>query len=494
MRNTISHGSADQMLDAFEQRIAILEDDQNLEVDSATAVQASRRSGFARGTADQMLDAFERKIDDLEDRDVNSSTSVQASIRRNKKHVEVISDAPVSSDYISTLVDAVNNELEDLNVFDSWTWDEEKDSMVLTTILDNDVQEYTIPKEDLKFNEAGLDRDVEYIMNAITSEDDPGDVTSCTSVQASSKAVSIPDHATDTYYKDVGGEFGEIDAIYSLEDIMIMWNSECNSDPTMSQYASFNDWWQDTKQWMKPSSKPAGEADDEMFTDNDGVFGNPGDIISKRDMRAYYEENCDSDPSLMDYNSFEDWWSDTESYLTTVESATSSDKWPNIEVGDIIRFIDDPYYGTPKEKDTVEVTKIHPDGRLSGVGTSSGSSYPYLNPDMWEVYRKHSDRSTENHLTSVETSTNAESSDDFAYDWEINGTFEKVASKQVPDSDGFYTDYTMYRDLQTGEYVFVFGDNDYYSPEDGDYDYECETEDEAYEWFDSYTGFDDEDV
>ena len=52
----------------------------------------------------------------------------------------------------------------------------------------------------------------------------------------------------------------------------------------------------------------------------------------------------------------------------------------------------------------------------------------------------------------------------------------------------------MYRNKETGEYVFVFGDNDYYSPEDGDYDYECETEDEAYEWFDSYTGFDDGDV
>lgn len=346
MRNTISHGSADQMLDAFEQRIAILEDDQNLEVDSATTVQASRRSGFARGTADQMLDAFERKIDDLEDRDVNSSTSVQASIRRNKKHVEVISDAPASSDYIPTLVDAVNNELEDLNVFDSWTWDEEKDSMVLTTILDNDVQEYTIPKEDLKFNEAGLDRDVEYIMNAITSEDEPGDVTSCTAVQASSKAVSIPDHATDTYYKDVGGGFGEIDAIYSLEDIMIMWNSECDSDPCMEEYDSFKDWWKDTRT-------------------NFVRLHNAEDI-----------EEC----------------------------------------------------------------------------------------------------------TSVTAS-----------DYEEDSIYEKIESKQVPDYDGFYTDYTMYRNKETGEYVFVFGDNDLYSPEDSEHDYECETEDEAYEWFDSYTGFDDED-
>lgn len=309
MRNTISHGSADQMLDAFEQRIAILEDDQNLEVDS--------------------------------------STSVQASIRRNKKHVEVISDAPASSDYISTLVDAVNNRLEDLNIFDSWTWDEEEDAIVLTTILDKDVEEYTIPKEDLKFNEAGLDRDVEYILDALPLEELSEDVTSCTAVQASSKAVSIPDHATDTYYKDVGGGFGEIDAIYSLEDIMIMWNSECDSDPCMEEYDSFNDWWKDTRTNF---------------------------------VRLYYAAD--------------------------IEECTA-------------------------------VT---------------------------------------------------------ASDYEEDSIYEKVASKQVPDYDGFYTDYTMYRNKETGEYVFVFGDNDLYSPEDSDHDYECETEDEAYEWFDSYTGFDDEDV
>ncbi len=346
MRNTISHGSADQMLDAFEQRIAILEDDQNLEVDSATAVQASRRSGFARGTADQMLDAFERKISDLEDTDVDSSTDVQASIRRNKGHVEVDSDAAASSDYIPMLVDAVNNELEDLDIFDSWTWEEEKDAIVLTTILGNDVHEYTIPNEDLELNEDGIDRDVEYIMSAITSEDESEGVTSSTAVQASSKAVSIPDYAKDTYYKDVGGGFGENDAIYSLEDIMIMWNSECDNDPCMEEYDSFEDWWEDTR------------------------------------------TNC-----LVDY---------------------------------------DP-------EDIEECTSVT------------------------------------------------------ASDHEEDSIYEKIASKQVPDWDGFYTDYTMYRNVETGEYVFVFGDNDIYSPEDSDHDYECETEDEAYEWFDSYTGFDDDD-
>lgn len=95
--------------------------------------------------------------------------------------------------------------------------------------------------------------------------------------------------------------------------------------------------------------------------------------------------------------------------------------------------------------------------------------------------------------------------------------FFEVESKQVNDSDGWRTDYTMYMEVvcptsdwfnflksdraKKGDipeewinrYVFVFGDNDVYGPEDGDFDYECETEEEAYEWFNNYNGFEDND-
>ena len=54
------------------------------------------------------------------------------------------------------------------------------------------------------------------------------------------------------------------------------------------------------------------------------------------------------------------------------------------------------------------------------------------------------------------------------------------------------TDYTMYMNINTGEYVFILGDKDIYTPEDGNFDWECETEEEAREWFDSYTGFEDD--
>lgn len=68
-----------------------------------------------------------------------------------------------------------------------------------------------------------------------------------------------------------------------------------------------------------------------------------------------------------------------------------------------------------------------------------------------------------------------------------------IKSKQVEDSDGFMTDYTMYYDTENDRYVFVFGDNEVYKPEDEDFDYECETEEQANEWFDSYDGFAEDD-
>lgn len=81
--------------------------------------------------------------------------------------------------------------------------------------------------------------------------------------------------------------------------------------------------------------------------------------------------------------------------------------------------------------------------------------------------------------------------------YDEDSKFEEIASKQVPDSDGFYTDYTWYENLipedYESRYVFVFGDKDRYRPEDENYDFETDDENEAQDWFDSYNGFDDED-
>lgn len=67
----------------------------------------------------------------------------------------------------------------------------------------------------------------------------------------------------------------------------------------------------------------------------------------------------------------------------------------------------------------------------------------------------------------------------------------KVASKPVRDYDGFITEYTMWYNEFEDKYVFVFGDSDIYYPENADWDWECESNEEATEWYNDYEGFED---
>ena len=71
--------------------------------------------------------------------------------------------------------------------------------------------------------------------------------------------------------------------------------------------------------------------------------------------------------------------------------------------------------------------------------------------------------------------------------------FEEISSKSVRDSDGFTTDYTLYKDLDNNRYVCVFGDKEMYKPEDENFDFISDYEEEAKEWFNEYNGFEDDD-
>lgn len=71
-------------------------------------------------------------------------------------------------------------------------------------------------------------------------------------------------------------------------------------------------------------------------------------------------------------------------------------------------------------------------------------------------------------------------------DEEDLGSWKLLGSKQVLDTDGFWTDYTLWVNNETGTYVCIFGDNDIYTPETASPDFETESEFEAYEWFEDY--------
>lgn len=70
-------------------------------------------------------------------------------------------------------------------------------------------------------------------------------------------------------------------------------------------------------------------------------------------------------------------------------------------------------------------------------------------------------------------------------------TYEEIDSKEVMDSDGFYTEYTLYTNGEN--FVCIFGDRDLYTPEDTEPDFETENEKEAREWFANYRGFEEDD-
>jgi len=86
-----------------------------------------------------------------------------------------------------------------------------------------------------------------------------------------------------------------------------------------------------------------------------------------------------------------------------------------------------------------------------------------------------------------------------AYDW--NGIdvhesnyddWEEVAHKTVPDADGFLTDYTMYKKKDEDLWICMFGDPDLYPPDEDYADWTADSAESAWEWFDSYTGFDED--
>lgn len=64
--------------------------------------------------------------------------------------------------------------------------------------------------------------------------------------------------------------------------------------------------------------------------------------------------------------------------------------------------------------------------------------------------------------------------------------------KHVRDSDGMLTDYALYTTEDEDKYICMFGDVDAYPPDEMYADAEFDTEEEALEWFEDYTGPGDE--
>ena len=70
--------------------------------------------------------------------------------------------------------------------------------------------------------------------------------------------------------------------------------------------------------------------------------------------------------------------------------------------------------------------------------------------------------------------------------------WKELACKCVTDSDGFLTEYTLYQKAKENYYICIFGDKEIYTPENEEPDYSTNNRSEAFDWFNSYDGFEDE--
>lgn len=78
-------------------------------------------------------------------------------------------------------------------------------------------------------------------------------------------------------------------------------------------------------------------------------------------------------------------------------------------------------------------------------------------------------------------------SNEYLAEWEILDT------KSVPNTDGFYTDYTLYKKQDEELYICMFGDREYNDPDEDYADFITEDSEEAYDWFYDYNGFENDD-
>ena len=88
------------------------------------------------------------------------------------------------------------------------------------------------------------------------------------------------------------------------------------------------------------------------------------------------------------------------------------------------------------------------------------------------------------HLDNIRDSLN-ESFDSFVgVDWKL------IDQKEVPDADGFLTEYSWYSNGDL--HIFMFGDSELYPPDPAYADWEADSQEAAQEWFDNYHGFEED--
>ena len=165
-------------------------------------------------------------------------------------------------------------------------------------------------------------------------------------------------------------------------------------------------------------------------------------------------------------------------------------------------YSDDKYFGYEDDSNITSICvtiyngdwkheHLYVDRLISQIAEDNGLELENLGDTVFEKDSEDiSDTytATHNYLFTKKYSVTESYDSDYTYE----DRYERIKSKSVPDFNGFYTDYTMYYDNEEDKFVFIFGDNDIYDPYNSEPDWECETEEEAEDWYDDYNGFEDD--
>lgn len=272
-------------------------------------------------------------------------------------------------------------------------------------------------------------------------------------------------------YLDVDCVMGEDDSkVWTVGELLDFFEEHQDDDPCMQYYeGDAYAWLNDTVRFMKRVEAS------ESFIDENGVFGEPGANVTKEEMSNYWDNNFNDDPVLYNYDSKDAWLNDTIKNMKVYSS--SSEDTDSELVSDIN---DDELFEIAENYNTSNPVSGNWDSETTHEQKAIADHFNISMDEAKQLMINKLGFSNED-FDYVSSSSNLEDEDD-------NSEYTMLRTKQVPDSDGFMTDYTLYENNITGEYVCVLGDRDTHSPEDEWFDFETESEDEANEWFDSYTG------
>ena len=111
---------------------------------------------------------------------------------------------------------------------------------------------------------------------------------------------------------------------------------------------------------LKESLNEATEMnEDKTYIDAHGGFGEPGEKITFTEIKKYWDDNSDTDPILQDYDSFEDWFKETEqNYLTEIDESLNEASTDRVQK--LLSIIDNSFEvleDAPINEDVLEEAK-----------------------------------------------------------------------------------------------------------------------------------------